>query len=90
MAIVDGFLVGTLGIMKVNWWYNPKASFLTDRWHFVLPQHQHGPVNEALQAEALALAADAGLPYVDNGKLRRRKDGSYLKFPRITFPEEDD
>jgi nucleotide-binding universal stress UspA family protein len=87
MAIVDGFLVGTLGLMKVDWWYSDEGSFLTDRWHFVLPQHKHGPIDKALLNEARAIADDAGLPFVNQGKIRRLKDGSHLMTPRVYFPE---
>src|SRR6184192_3504775 len=36
MAVKDGMLVGTMGIIKPTWWYG-QGEFLVDRWHFVLP-----------------------------------------------------
>lgn len=84
MAIVDGFLVGTLGIIKPTWWYGDGA-FLTDRWHFVLPDHRHGAVDEALMEEAFKLADNAGLEFVDQGKIRERR-GKLLAFPRVHVP----
>ena len=88
MAIMDGYLVGTLGLVKVKWWYS-KRHFLTDRWHFCLPEHYHGPVDRALMSEAKALADDAGLKFVNQGKARPLKDGSFLMTPRIYVPPEE-
>jgi hypothetical protein len=84
MAIADGFLVGTLGIIKPTWWYGD-GDFLTDRWHFVLPDHRHGAVDKALMEEAYRLAGDAGLEFIDQGKIRERR-GKLLMFPRVHTP----
>lgn len=86
MAIVDGFLVGTMGIIKPTWWYNT-TEFLTDRWHFVLPEHHHGPVDEALMREAEMLADSSGLEFIDQGKIRKRR-GKLLMMPRVYTPEK--
>ena len=86
MAIVDGFLVGTLGVIRPTWWYG-HGQFLTDRWHFVLPEHKHGPVDEALMREARMLADDAGLEFIDQGKVRERR-GKLLMMPRVYTPEK--
>jgi hypothetical protein len=86
MAIVDGFLVGTMGIIKPTWWYGD-GEFLTDRWHFVLPNLHHGPVNAALAAEAHAIADAAGLKFFHQGKARELKNGVRLMMPRIYVPE---
>lgn len=86
MAIVDGFLVGTLGIIKPTWWYGD-GEFLTDRWHFVLPDHRHGAVDKALMAEAQLLADAAGLEFIDQGKIRERR-GKLLMFPRAHTPSD--
>jgi hypothetical protein len=86
MAIKDGLLVGTMGLISPNWWYNTKVSFLTDRWHFVLPDLWHSPVNAALKAEALKIAADAGLQFIHQGKIRER-GGEYLMMPRSFRPK---
>lgn len=84
MAIIDGMLVGTLGIIKPTWWYGD-GDFLTDRWHFVLDEHRNGPVDKALMDEAFKLADDAGLEFVDQGKIRERR-GKLLAFPRVHVP----
>lgn len=89
MAILDGYLVGTMGLIKVPWWYNPSYEFLTERWHFVLPQYHHGAVNAALVGEAEAIAEDAGLQYVDPGKLRVRHGRARMSSPRIYDPEKE-
>lgn len=89
MAVMDGYLVGTMGIIKHSWWYNPAHDFLTDRWHFVLPQYRHGLVDRALEDEALAIGAAAGIPFINQGKLRRRKNGSYLMMPILHPPPEN-
>lgn len=81
MAIKGGLLVGTMGLIDPTWWYNPKHRFLADRWHFVLPDHQHGAVNDALMSEARKIAADAGLEFIHQGKIRE-KGGAKLMFPR--------
>lgn len=86
MAILDGHLVGTMGIIKPVWWYG-NDEFLTDRWNFVLPQFHHTEVESALMAEAYRLADDAGLRFINQGKIRARKDGTGLLFPRIYTPE---
>jgi len=89
MAVLDGNMVGTMGIMKASWWYNPRVSFMTDRWHFVLPQFHNGPVNRKLMAEALAIAELAGFEFVHQGKARKMKNGAFLMMPRIYTPESD-
>lgn len=87
MAIVGGNLVGTLGLIKATWWYGDDE-FLTDRWNFCLPQFYHTEVERALEGEAKAIAEAAGLPFINQGKLRRRKDGSGLMMPRIHTDRE--
>jgi len=93
MAIIDGKLVGTMGIIKAVWWYGDDE-FLTDRWNFVLPQFHHTEVEVALKREAMALADQAGLRFINQGKLREMKDGTGLMFPRVytplTFKEVED
>jgi len=86
MAVLGDRMVGTMGIIKPTWWYND-VEFLTDRWHFVLPQYWHGPVNKALMTEALSIAAEAELEFVHNGKLREQKSGAFLLMPRLYLPE---
>jgi hypothetical protein len=83
MAVLDGNMVGTMGLIRATWWYNPSVSFMTDRWHFVLPQFWHGPVDKTLKGEAVAIARLADLEFIDQGKAREAKDGSLLMMPRI-------
>jgi hypothetical protein len=85
MAIVDDMLVGTVGIIKPVWWYGPDE-FLTDRWNFCLPQYYHTPVEQALMNEVHALSEQTGLRFINQGKIRERKDGTGLMFPRIYTP----
>lgn len=85
MAIVDGMLVGTMGVIKPVWWYG-HDEFLTDRWNFILPQFYHSPVEAALMAEAKMLAENAGLRFINQGKIREMKDGNGLMFPRVYTP----
>jgi hypothetical protein len=89
MAVLGNNMVGTLGVIKANWWYNPSVDFMTDRWHFVLPQFHNGPVDKALLGEALAIADIAGLEFIDQGKMRER-NGRLLMMPRVYPPEARD
>ena len=90
MAVLDDKLVGTLGVMKAEWWYGIKGqrTFLTDRWHFCLPQFYHTAVDRKLIAEAEMLANQADLEFVDNGKLRER-NGKLLLMPRVYVPRKE-
>ena len=81
MAIRDGMLVGTLGVMRATWWYGD-GDFLTDRWHFVLPQEWHGEADQMLIDEARKIAALTNLNFIDQGKIRQRK-GDILMMPRL-------
>lgn len=85
MAIRNGLLVGTMGLISPSWWYNTKCRFLADRWHFVLPELHHGDVNAALIDEARKIAADAGLQFIHQGKIRE-KGGHKLMMPRSYSP----
>lgn len=82
MAIKDGRLIGTLGLIRPVWWYGD-GSFLTDRWHFVLPEHHHGEADKLLKAEARKIADLTGLKFIDQGKIRPHKDGTFFLFPRL-------
>jgi len=86
MAFADGELVGTLGLMEARWWYG-NGAFLTDRWHFVRPDHYHGEANRLLMAEAVGIAQAAGLDFVHNGKIRGEKAGVHRLAPRL-YPAE--
>jgi hypothetical protein len=73
-----GEVVGTLGVICPDWWYGD-GKFFTDRWFFTRPvdRSEAGP---ALRAEAEALAAEAGLPFVLNLKQRRAGNVIYTRF----------
>lgn len=86
MAFCGGEMVGTLGLMQAVWWYGDGA-FLTDRWHFVKPEHHHGPANAALIAEARGIAAAAGLEFIHQGKIRGEKQGITRMRPALYRPE---
>lgn len=89
MAIMDGRLIGTLGLIRATWWYNPAYDYMVDRWHFVLPQFHHTSVERMLIAEADSIAEAAGLEFIDQGKIReRRGNGARRKLmlmPRATL-----
>lgn len=89
MAIRDGMLIGTMGVMKAEWWFG-NGEFLTDRWNAVLEQHHHDGTQELLINEVKAIADDAGLKFIHQGKIRDMKDGTALKFPRMYTPIERD
>lgn len=88
MAIKDGRLVGTMGLIRPSWWYAPAHQFLTDRWHFILPDHQHGVANKLLIEEARKIASMAGLEFIHQGKIRV-KNGASLMMPHAYLPESD-
>lgn len=86
MVFFNGELVGSLGLMEAVWWYGDD-SFLTDRWHFVKPEHFHGPVNAALLDEAKKIASVSGKTFIHQGKIRGEKGGIQRMTPRISLPE---
>lgn len=86
MAMRGDMLVGTLGLIKPTWWYGDD-SFLTDRWNFVVEAEKNGEAGRLLDQEAKAIARAAGLPFINQGKVRRSKDGDYLMMPRLWIPE---
>lgn len=89
MAIKDGMLVGTLGLIRVPWWYNPNYFFLTERWHFVLPEFHHGEPDRLLKQEARNIADLTGFTFIDMGKNRPQKDGNnHLILPRVYQPNQ--
>lgn len=87
MAVSGGVLVATLGLMKVQWWYND-TFFMTDRWHFCLPDFWHGEADKKLMEEAKAIANQAGLRFVDNGKLRDGHNGVLRMTRRLYSPDQ--
>lgn len=86
MAIQDGHLVGTLGLVRMAWWYNPGHDFMADRWNFVLPQLRNGDVGRLLEQEAQMIADEAGLEFINQGKIRGKR-GRLMLMPRSSRPE---
>lgn len=82
MARLNGHLIGSLGVMRVAWWYNNSAFFMTDRWLFAYPEFYHLGVGARMVAEADAIAKAAGLPLIINGHQKRRGNG--ISFIRAT------
>jgi hypothetical protein len=58
----DDHILGTLGLIRMNWWYNTKQKFLTNRFFFCLPQFKHLGVGTRLEQEAMAIGQELGLP----------------------------
>lgn len=86
MAIKDGHLIGSLGLIQVPWWYNPAYSFFTERWDFVLPQFHNTGVGEMLYAEADSIALAAECEFINQGKIRGKR-GRLMWMPRSSRPE---
>lgn len=86
MAVHNGIMVGTMGIIKPTWWYGD-GEFLTDRWHFVLPAFDHTPTSAALMDEAKQIANLAGLQFIHQGKIRGVKQGVARFMPRNYPPK---
>jgi hypothetical protein len=87
MAMMHGdTLIGTLGLMRATWWYGD-ADFLTERWLAVAPVAHHGEVYQMLTDEAKKIAAEAGMEFILQGKIRRGKDGLPHYMPRAFPPE---
>ena len=88
MLVHDGHLVGTMGVIQASWWYNPKVSFLTDRWHFTLPDIPPA-WGRMLLDEAVSVAERADLKFIHNGKIRRGKTSVPRLMPRVFGGESD-
>lgn len=73
VARKEGHLIGSLGLIKMPWWYNSKAFFLTNRWFSVLPQFKHAGIGVQLEAEAAVIGMSCGLPVVISSHAKRRK-----------------
>lgn len=84
MLFLGDELVGTMGIMKVTWWYGA-GEFMTDRWHFALPDQDGG----ALLDEAVEIAHAAGLEFIHQGKIRER-NGIYHMRPGLYRTQRED
>jgi len=83
MVFVGDHLVGTMGLIAPDWWYGDER-FLTDRWHFVLPEYDGTEASQALVQEAERVAKEAGLDFFHQGRARERRPGVFLMWPRVT------
>lgn len=82
--LFDGeVLVGTMGLVRPTWWYGD-GEFLTDRWHFVLPDYDGTAGSQMLLDEAIEIARGAGLEFFHQGRARERRPGVYFMWPRVT------
>lgn len=81
MAIRGGHLIGTLGVIRCSWWYNPARFFMADRWNFVLPQFRNLGVGDMLEDEAEVIADAAELEFINQGKIREKRRGG--KRPKL-------
>lgn len=69
MAIRGDMLVGTIGLTKPSFWWNPKIGFLASRWFFCLPESCAGkPLLK--EAKAIAVATGVELQIIDEAKGR--------------------
>lgn len=82
MLMKGDLMVGTMGIINPVWWYSDEG-FLTDRWHFVLPDYDDTPDAGLLLDEAIKIAETAGIIFIHQGKARRGKKGILRMRPRI-------
>lgn len=71
----DGHLIGTIGLIQAEWWYNSKIKFFTDRWNFVIPTFFHQGVGTKMLAAAAVIASQANMDIVINGHLRHSAKG---------------
>ena len=85
MLMRGDVLIGTMGLMKPKWWYGD-GDFLTDRWHFVLPELMNTPDGGLLLDEAVAIAKAADLKFYHQGKIRPARNGVHLMMPRVYDP----
>ena len=86
MLMRGNMLVGTMGLIRPTWWYGDVA-FLTDRWHFVLPEIDGTPAAGMLIEEAKLIAQAAELKFIHQGKMRKARNGVHLMMPRVYDPE---
>jgi hypothetical protein len=73
MAILDGYLVGSIGLTTMFFRYSDDE-FLGEQWLFVMPQHRDGIVFQALLDEVSALVNQTGMTAIikrlNPGRLR--------------------
>lgn len=91
LAEIDGEIVGSLGMVGVDWWYARKARFLTDRWLFAYPTVRKMGVAVAMLGMAGSVAQKSGMIMVINGHLRPRNkasgDGVLFSKPAVILPD---
>lgn len=85
-ARIDGHIVGSIGIITVPWWYNRSVRFMTDRWFFVYPKLHHRGIGSRLQAEAQAIATQAGMKLILQGHAKERGNGIDYTMPALFEP----
>jgi hypothetical protein len=69
MAMRGDLLVGTLGLVRPNYWWNSKVGYLANRWFFTLPGQGIGKplLKEAI---GIAIASELELHIFDEAKGR--------------------
>lgn len=82
MLMKGDLMVGTMGIINPTWWYGDEG-FLTDRWHFVLPEYDNTPDAALLEEEAIKIGEIAGIRFIHMGRARRGKRGILRMRPRV-------
>jgi hypothetical protein len=90
LAEIGTEIVGSLGIIKVPWWYNHEAFFLTDRFLFCFPALWNKGVGTRLLAEAGAISKQTELLMIINGHAKKRSNGIYFTKPLLIRPSEVD
>jgi len=69
MAIKDDKVVGTIGLVRPQFWWNSKINFLANRWFFTLPGS--GSAKPLLaEAKTIAKASDLELHIYDENRGR--------------------
>jgi hypothetical protein len=86
MLMQGDIMVGSMGLIRPTWWYG-NGMFLTDRWHFVLPEFSNTPAAALLMSDAVKIAQSAGLEFIHQGKIRPAKNGVPRLMPRAYPPE---
>ncbi len=99
LALVEGELAGTIGVVYVDWWYGADK-FFAERWFFVDPDPRNRsrgprrasaagcPVGKALLWEADAIAQNVGAPLIVDG-MQRRRQNSAVVFTRQRMLDAD-
>jgi hypothetical protein len=87
MAVMDNNLVGTLGLVRPEWWYGsgPRSRFFTDRWFFIVPTMKGMGVGGLLLGEAAAIAATNEEMILINGHMRKRAHVHFTR-PLVVMP----